>query len=582
MTNIQRILVKFKETHPSGNAEIIQKAYQFANQAHQGQKRKSGEDYINHCLGTAKILTDLKLDSETIAAALLHDVLDDTKVTVEQLEKEFGSNIVKLVKGVCKIGKIKYYGLERTVENFRRLFLAMAEDIRVIMIKLADRLHNMRTISALSEEKQRRIALETLEIYAPIAYRLGMRRISGELEDLAFPIVYPEEYQRLVSQVKDQYQEREKYLKKLVPIIERELKKADIIPIEIHSRAKRYFSLYKKLQRYEMDLNKIYDLVALRIIVKNIDECYAALGVIHKLWKPLPGRIKDYIALPKPNGYRSLHTTVFCPDGKITEFQIRTPEMHQEAEYGIAAHWYYSEQKGLRAYIKRLFRKPPEKELKWVQQLQKWQEEIKGSPEDFLQSLKIDFFKDRVFVFTPKGDVIDLPEGATPVDFAYHIHTDIGHRCIGAKADGKIIPLDQPLTNGQIVEIITQKEKKPSQDWLKFVKTTQARSKIKSWFKKLEEKALTKVSLKEKILNKPIRIKKEITQREPVSEIEVNDKNKILIHLAKCCQPKPGQEIKGYITISRGISIHRADCHNLSKIKNSERFISVNWKNDSA
>ena len=581
MPTIQQILEKFKEFHPQASTEIIEKAYRFAQEAHQGQKRLTGQDRIEHLLSTAYTLAQFKLDTPALAGGFLHDILEYTSITLEQIKKEFGDKIAFLVEGISQVEKIKYQDKnkeERQVENLRKIFLAMAKDIRVVLIKLADRLHNMKTLYALPKEEQKRIALETLEIYAPIAYRLGIRKISGELEDLAFPIVYPKEHQWLVSQVKDRYQEREKYLKKLVPIIEKELKKVGIILIEIHSRAKRYFSLYRKLQRYEMDLNKIYDLVALRIIVKDIDDCYAALGVIHKLWRPLPGRIKDYIALSKPNGYRSLHTTVFCPDGKITEFQIRTPEMHQESEYGIAAHWYYSEKKGLRAYIKRFFTKPPEKELKWIQQFQRWQEEVSAESEEFFQSLKIDFLKDRVFVFTPKGDVIDLPEGATPVDFAYHIHTDIGHRCSGAKADGKLISLDQSLVNGQIVEIITQKEKKPSQDWLRFVKTSQAKSKIKNWFKKTNQEI--KAPLKEKLV-RPLKIQKEShSLKRLISEIEIDGQSKILTHLARCCQPKPGQEIKGYITISRGISIHRVDCHNLTKIKNTERFISVNWKND--
>lgn len=404
-----------------------------------------------------------------------------------------------------------------------------------------------------------------------------MRKISGELEDIAFPIVYPKEYGWLSSQVKDKYQEREKYLRKIVPLVEKALKKADITPIEIHFRAKRYFSLYKKLQRYEMDLNKIYDLVAIRIIVKNIDDCYAAMGVIHKLWKPLPGRIKDYIALPKPNGYRSLHTTVFCPEGKITEFQIKTSEMHREAEYGIAAHWYYSEKKGLRAYIKKFFAKPPEKDLRWIQEIQQWQKEIPVGSTDFLQLLKIDFFKDRIFVFTPKGDVINLPEGATPIDFAYEIHTSIGHRCAGAKVDGKLVSFDESLKNGQVVEIVTRKEEKPSRDWLRFAKTTQAKTKIKEWFKK------------HKTENEPIRIEQPKTvlkekQKLPqpqilkIPAVEVLGDTKIMTFFAKCCKPGMNDKIQGYITLNRGVAVHRSDCPNLKRIKNTERLIPVSWK----
>jgi GTP pyrophosphokinase len=489
---IQQIIEEFKKNNTSGNVEIILKAYRFAKEAHQGQKRKSGEDYIYHCLGTAETLTKLKLDAETIAAGLLHDVLDDTKISPNQLKKEFGENILKLVKGVCKVGKIKYRGKERAVENLRKLFLAMARDIRVILIKLADRLHNMKTLDALPKEKQERIALETLEIYAPLAYRLGIGELRGQLEDLAFVYVYPKEYQNIVNQVKDKYAQGKKYLQKITPLVKKKLARKGIRVIEIHSRTKHYYSLYKKLLRYDMDWHKIYDLVALRIIVPDIESCYAALGIIHKDWKPLIGRIKDYIALPKPNGYQSLHTTIFCQGGKITEFQIRTPGMHEEAERGIAAHWYYSEKKNLKDYIKKtIFGQKLEKEnhkvleeLTWVKQLQEWQKEKFSSPQEFLDSLKIDFLKDRIFVFTPKGDIIDLPEGATPIDFAYQIHSDIGHQCVGAKIDGKLSSLSDPLQNGQVVEIITQKNKKPSRDWLKFVKTNQAKSRIKAWHRK--------------------------------------------------------------------------------------------------
>ncbi len=492
MSDIKEIIRVFRQAHPAGDAKVIEKAFCFAQKAHQGQKRKSGEDYIYHCLGTAETLALLKLDAETIAAGLLHDVVDDTKATGKQLKKEFGTNIFKLVKGVCKVGKIKYRGQERMVENLRKLFLAMAEDIRVILIKFADRLHNMRTLEALPPEKQQRIALETLDIYAPLADRLGISEIKGQLEDLAFAYIYPQEYEKIIKQVKNKYSEGKEYLQKITPLVKAVLVKKHIKVIEIHARTKHYYSLYKKLQKRDMDWHKIYDLVALRIIVPDVESCYAALGCIHKEWRPLIGRIKDYIALPKPNGYRSLHTTVFCLDGKITEFQIRTPKMHQESEYGIAAHWHYDEEKGLRSYLKKkIFGKNPEKEkkelakeLSWVKQLREWQKEKFSSPQEFIDSLKIDFLKDRIFVFTPKGDVIDLPEGATPIDFAYQIHTDIGHQCSGAKIDGKLNPLSNPLENGQVVEIITKKEKKPNQDWLKFARTNQAKNRIRAWHKK--------------------------------------------------------------------------------------------------
>jgi guanosine-3',5'-bis(diphosphate) 3'-pyrophosphohydrolase len=578
----QEFLKKINEASPPANQELIGKAFDYAQKIYFGQTRLSGQSLFGHCVEIALALAEIKLGSSVIAAGLLHEALERIGVAQSELKKEFGEEITFLVNGVTNIGKIEHRGLQRNVENLRKLFLATGKDIRVILIKLVNRLHGLRTIYVFDALKQKRLAEETLEIYAPIAYRLGMRKISGELEDLSFPFVYPQEYKWLLNQIKDRYQEREKYLKGISSLVEKGLKKAGIEPIEIHSRAKRYFSLYRKLRRYDMDLNKIYDLVALRIVVKDIDDCYGAMGVIHKLWKPLPGRIKDYIALPKPNSYRSLHTTVFCPEGKITEFQIRTPQMHVEAEYGIAAHWYYSEQKGLKAYIKRLFSKPPEKELHWIQDIQKWQEEFPVGSEDFIQSLKIDFFKDRLFVFTPKGDIVNLPEGATPLDFAYHIHTSIGHRYLGAKIDEKIVALDYPLQNGQVVQILTKKEERPSLDWLKFAKTNPAKSKIKEWFKKnqpsqepvKQKETEVKQVLKEKTKAAPYR-------NLPFPVVEVQGDTKILTNMAKCCHPKPDDKIQGYITLSRGVAVHRADCANLKKIKNTERLISVSWKNQS-
>lgn len=453
---------------------LIRRAYEFAEKAHMKQKRESGENYIIHPFAAALTLTKLNLDTNTIAAALLHDVLEDTEVIPQELEKEFGKEITFLVQGVSKISKIKYKGTEHRVENLRKMILAMAENIRVILIKLADRLHNMETLNFLPVEKQRRIALETLEIYAPLANRLGMGELKGHLEDLAFPYVYPQEYQWLLKETKDKYQEREKYLENVQPILEKALREEGINDFQIHTRAKHYYSLFKKLQKYDMDFGKIYDLAALRIIVSNVEQCYLVLGILHKLWRPLPGRIKDYIALPKPNGYQSLHTTVFCLDGKMTEFQIRTQAMHEEAEKGIAAHWAYSEGG------KPLSGAKVDERFTWVRQLKEWQKELHGSDE-FLDSLKIDFFKDRIFVLTPKGDVIDLPDGATPVDFAYQIHSDIGNQCAGAKVNNKMVALDYILNSGEVVEIITQKNKKPSPSWLDFAKTNEAKNRIRKY-----------------------------------------------------------------------------------------------------
>ncbi len=458
---------------------FIKRAYDLAKKMHEGQKRQNGEPYFNHPLATAEYIAEWGLDQTSIAAALLHDVVEDTDYPLEQIKSEFGEEIAFIVDGITKLGKIKYRGVERQVENLRKMILALSHDIRVVIVKLADRMHNMKTLNAVPPQKQKRIALETMEIYSPLAYRLGMQKISGELEDLAFPYIYPQEYRWLIGNTKEKYEEREKYIEKLKPLVMEALQKAEIEVIALDSRAKRYSSLYKKLLRYDMDIDKIYDLVALRIVVKTVEDCYAALGVIHNLWPPLPNRIKDYIALPKPNGYRSIHTTVFGTDNKITEIQIRTQEMHEESETGIAAHWAYEQAKGTKEYNEKKSVSAEKKELEWVQQLRNWQKEF-SNPEEFLESLKIDFFKDRIFAITPKGEVIDLPSGATPVDFAYQIHTEIGNSCTGAKVNGKIVPLSHALKSGDIIEIITQKNKKPSESWLDFVKTSNAKGHIRA------------------------------------------------------------------------------------------------------
>lgn len=473
------------QARPEQEIALIQKAYDFTEKAHEGQKRLSGEPYITHPLAVADRLLEMRLDTPTIAAGLLHDACEDTGLTIREVKKELGDEIAFLVEGVTKLGRIKYRGLERSAESLRKMFLAIAEDIRIVLIKLVDRLHNMETLQYLPPEKQKRIALETIEIYAPLAYRLGIGEVKGQLEDLAFPFVYPEEYQWLLTTLKDHYEERRAYVERIQPRVAEALAAEKIRFFDIHARAKHYYSLYKKLPKYDMDISRVFDLVALRIIVEDVEDCYAGLGVIHKLWRPMPGLVKDYIALPKPNGYRSLHTTVFGPEGRTVEFQIRTPEMHHEAENGIAAHWAYAEKKGSDSYIKRGAARAPRKELQWIQQLREWQKEFE-KPDEFLESLKIDFFKNRIFVLTPKGDVIDLPEGATPVDFAYQIHTDIGDHAMGSKINGKMASLDYALLNGEVVEILTQKNKKPSPDWLRFVKTSFARKHIASVLKKAE------------------------------------------------------------------------------------------------
>ncbi len=466
--------------------DLIKRAYDFAKKAHEGQKRKTGEPYIIHPIAAAEHLISWgMLDETTIAAALLHDVAEDTPFTIEDIEREFGPDVTFLVSGVTKLGHVKYRGIEARVENLRKFILALSKDIRVILVKLADRLHNMETLGALPPQKQKRIALETMEIYAPLAYRLGMHHLSGELEDLAFPYIYPKEHEWLIATVKDKYEERALYAERLKPLLETALRANNIPFIRIDSRAKRYTSLYKKLLKYDMDINQIHDLVATRIVVPTVADCYSALGVIHKLYPPVSQRFKDYIALPKPNGYQSIHTTVFGPEKHMTEVQIRTALMHDQAEHGIAAHWAYSQQKDSKAYLRGNAIFADTKSMAWVQQLANWQEHF-TNPQEFLDSLKIDFFQDRILALTPRGEVIDLPAGATPIDFAYQIHTDIGNAATGARVNSRIVPLHHKLSSGDMVEIIIQKNKKPSGSWLEFVKTGFARSHIKSALRKKE------------------------------------------------------------------------------------------------
>lgn len=483
---LEKILTYFQKDE---EIKIIKSAYDLASNAHKNQKRESGVPYIQHPLNVALTLIKMNLDTETIAAAILHDVIEDTSYTFGEIEKQFGHNIAFLVNGVTKLDKIKYGGIEGRAENLRKMFLAMAKDIRVVLIKLADRYDNMQTLHFLPKEKQQRIALETLEIYAPIAYRLGMGDLKGQLEDLSFKHLHQKEHEWLTKEVSERYEMRKAYINKLEPIINNILKKEDIAPIEINARTKHFYSLYKKLLRHQMDFDKIHDLVAARIIMKNIEDCYLALGTIHKNFKPVPGLIKDYIAMPKPNGYQSLHTSVFGPQGKITEIQIRTPEMHAKAENGIAAHWAYKEQNNLKSAVD-----INKKELAWIEQLREWQKAVRGSDE-FFESLKIDFFRDRIFILTPKGDAIDLPESATPIDFAYAIHSEIGNQCAGAKINGKIMPLNTELQSGDAVEILIQKNKKPSEDWLAFIKTNLAKDRIKSVIK-LKNKNLNRGAFK--------------------------------------------------------------------------------------
>ena len=451
--------------------DLLWLAYEVANRAHAGQYRKSGEPYIVHPVAAAYILATMRIDPMIVAATVLHDVPEDTAVTLEEIEKDFGPDIASMIRGITKLGKLKYRGAERYLENLRKMFVAMAEDVRVMIIKFADRIHNLMTLDAHEEEKKRyRIALESLEIYAPIAHRLGMGEFKGLLEDLSFPYVYPKEFEK-TQQIRDKiFTDEESFIEKILAAMRLELRDAGIKYIDAHGRKKQLYSLYQKLVKKNWQTDKIYDIIALRIIVNDIADCYATLGIIHKIWRPLKGRIKDYIAQPKPNGYKSLHTTVFCLEGKVVEFQIRTQEMHYESEFGVAAHWYYDEQ-GV---------KLPAKDFAWAKELALIQKDILTNMKD-LEDLKIDFFKSRIFAFTPQGDVIDLPEDATPIDFAYHIHSEIGNKCTGARVNDQLVSLDTSLRSGDVVEIIVDKNRKgPSPDWLNTVKTHLARSHIKN------------------------------------------------------------------------------------------------------
>lgn len=620
----------------------IKKAYDLAEKAHSNQLRESGEPYILHPVEVALILIELGLDTDTICAALLHDVVEDTDYTYQDIKDEFSEDIANLVEGVTKLGKIEYKSKEeQQAENIRKVLIAMARDVRVILIKLADRLHNMRTLKYLPPEKQKEKAQETIDIYAPIAHRLGISKVKWELEDLSLRYLKAEEYYDLVNKVSKKRAEREKEINEIINQLEERLNKADI-KADIEGRPKHFYSIYKKMVSKDKTFDQIFDLLAVRVIVDTIRDCYAALGIAHTLWKPIPGRFKDYIAMPKPNMYQSLHSTVIGPGGQPFEIQIRTWEMHRTAEYGIAAHWKYKE--GIDT-------NDIEDKLKWLRQIIEYQREAKDAKE-FMETVKVDFFSDEVFVFTPKGTVIDLPVDSTPIDFAYRIHTDIGNRCIGAKVNGKMVTLDYKLKTGDIVEIVTSSNSKgPSRDWLNIAKSSQAKAKIRQWFKKsfkvenldkgkeLIEKEIKRQGLNfsetmkseyiDALLKKynypPIddlycavgngsfsayqvisRLKEEIRRIEQNNEqnkdvLKLNEKDKqqvrkertenkkpgievkgekdLLIRFAKCCNPVPGDEIIGFITKGRGVSIHRKDCKNFSHISNEEpeRVVEADW-----
>ena len=551
--------------------QLLEKAYNFAEEKHSAQTRESGEEYIIHPLNVVLILANLKLDAETYAAALLHDVVEDTGVTIDEVKENFGETVAFLVNGVTKLKGIKSVSTEEAhLESLRKMLLAMAQDVRVVLIKLADRLHNMRTLNYLPPEKQKEIARETMDIYVPLAHRLGMYTIKWELEDLSFRYLEPEKYYELAKKVAKKREEREAYVNELMEELRNLLKEHGISGV-VEGRPKNLYGIYRKMIRDGKQFEEIYDIIALRIIVDDIPTCYQVLGIVNNYYKLVPGRIKDYIAMPKPNNYRSLHTTVITKSGEPFEIQIRTREMHEVDEIGIAAHWKYKEGKSLD--------KNYEAKIAWLRQMLEWQKEVRSSKE-FVERVKVDLFTDEVLVFTPKGDVIELPQGSTPVDFAFRVHTDIGYRCIGAKVNGTMVPLDYKLQTGDRVEIITSKTSTgPKLDWLQFVRTASAKSKIKAYFRKLyeEKKEQEKVEEAPKVqLPKiiPLKPKTEVSEYFPV----INGASNINISIAKCCNPKPFDEIVGYVSRGRGIKVHRVDCPNLIKIiENGGKIVEAHW-----
>ncbi len=613
---------------------LIAHAYKFSEKAHAGQKRASGEEYVQHCVEVAKIVTDLHLDTTSIVAALVHDVVEDTLINLEDLRAELGDEITNIVDGVTKIGKVTFSSnTEQQVENYRKLLLSMAHDARVIVIKLADRLHNMRTLEHLRADKRRRIALETREIYGPLAHRLGMAQIRWELEDLCFKHLEVDAYKDLAKKVAQRRVEREGRIEALRSPLEEELRKAGI-PCEVYGRPKHLWSIHRKMVQRDKPYEEIYDLMAIRVVTDTVANCYHALGVIHNRWTPLQERFHDYIATPKSNMYRSLHTTIFGPGGRLYEIQIRTQEMHRTAEYGIAAHWRYKEGE------KRSSNEVDEK-LSWFRQVLEWQQDTR-EPEEFLEFLRIDLFQDEIFVFTPKGDVKQLPKGATPIDFAFAVHTDVGLHCAGARVNGRIAPLARELKNGDSVEVITDPRQRPSRDWLAFVKTARARQKIRGYIKQQEGDAA--ISLGKELLERELRrarkelpsenaklqqaaealnvpnfdyvyaglgrgelgpsaILKELFPGDPPTfqeraastferlvdkvrgsgkGVRIQGLENMMTRYSQCCQPVPGDNVIGYITRGRGISIHRVDCPNILNLSNSpERRVEIEWEAES-
>jgi guanosine-3',5'-bis(diphosphate) 3'-pyrophosphohydrolase len=628
--------------------ERVEDAFVFACEHHAAQRRKSGEDFIVHPVGVARICAGMRLDTETLCAALLHDTVEDTSASIEEVRERFGEEIAGIVDGVTKLTGITFQSRdEAQAENYRKMMVAMASDVRVILIKLADRLHNMRTIDAMPKQKQLEKSRETLEIYAPIAHRLGIHAIKWELEDLAFATLHPRKYREIKELVAQQRDDRERYVTEAGAYLAAELQTLGIAA-QIAGRAKHFYSIYSKMTKKGKEFNEIYDLTAMRVIVDSVKDCYGAIGVIHSLWKPLPGRFKDFIAMPKFNMYQSLHTTVIGPEGRPLEIQIRTQDMHEMAEFGVAAHWMYKQRPQSKESAPGA---DGEGKMKWLRSMLDWQKEM-SDPQEFMESLRIDLFEDEVYVFTPKGEVKSLAAGATPLDFAYEVHTEIGHRCVGARVNGKIVPLHYELSSGDIVEILTGKrERGPSRDWLAMVKTTRARNKIKQWFKaesregtehtgrellqehlkkqglpaqKITGSALLADVIREMgyrkaddfyialggakispkvVVNKVLQRLKQgeaadgdttatdllrvgrPRQRSTSSSgqygIRVDGVEDVMLRLAKCCRPVPGDPIVGYISLGRGITIHREDCPNVRLLqRNPERFTGVSWEGD--
>ncbi|HSG82605.1 MAG TPA: bifunctional (p)ppGpp synthetase/guanosine-3',5'-bis(diphosphate) 3'-pyrophosphohydrolase [Gemmatimonadota bacterium] len=629
------LLADFLESVEGGQERLdlglLAAAFAYSRRAHEGQKRKSGEDYITHCVEVGKILADLYLDTASICAALLHDVVEDTDVSVAQITQEFGEEIGKIVDGLTKIGRVEFSSRsEAQAENFRKLLLSMARDARVIIVKLADRLHNMRTLEALPVAKQRRISRETRNIYAPLAHRLGMARVRWELEDLAFKYLEPQAYKQLAKKVRERRKQREGWIRELAEPLQQELENAGIV-CEVTGRPKHLWSIHKKMEKRGKPYDEIYDLMAIRVMTDNIKDCYHALGVIHNRWTPLTERFHDYIATPKSNMYRSLHTTIFGPGGRLYEIQIRTRDMHRTAEFGIAAHWRYKEGETSA---------PDEvdEKLAWFRQVLEWQQETR-EPDEFLEFLRIDLYQDEIFVFTPAGDVKQLPRGATPIDFAFAVHTEVGYRCAGARVNGRIAPLTRELASGDTVEIITNVKQRPSPDWLNFVRTARARNKIRQWIRQEELKSA--VNIGKEFLERELRKRRkkatepklreageaiglhsldalhaalgrgdiglsEILQQlwpeepEPAETIKpspltrlvkgvrrgprgvkIQGIDNVMVRYSQCCQPVPGDKVIGYITRGRGISIHRVDCPNVLKFsEHPERRIEIDWQRD--